>query len=252
MPSAAIGFAHRGARDRAPENTLQAFRLALALGARALESDAWLSADGAVVLDHDGLVGPRWGRRAISGVKLEALPAHIPTLAALYESCGTAFDLSLDLKDPTSASAAVATAQAADPQAVSRLWLCHPDTAMLARIRDDDAHVRLVHSTSPTRLGNPRPAPQSTAALAVLKAAAARDAVAGITAINMRADSWDPSRVAAVHGEGLLAFGWDAQRPATLDRLLESGIDAVYCDHVPLMVEALRRHPRSPSPQDRS
>ena len=51
-----IGFAHRGARAHAPENTLEAFALALRLGATGLESDAWLTADGEVVLDHDGVV----------------------------------------------------------------------------------------------------------------------------------------------------------------------------------------------------
>ena len=48
-----ITFAHRGARTLEPENTLAAFRRALADGAGALESDAWLSADGEVVLIHD-------------------------------------------------------------------------------------------------------------------------------------------------------------------------------------------------------
>ncbi|MDQ3575194.1 MAG: glycerophosphodiester phosphodiesterase, partial [Actinomycetota bacterium] len=37
-----IAFAHRGARAHAPENTLQAFRLALELGSTGLESDVWL------------------------------------------------------------------------------------------------------------------------------------------------------------------------------------------------------------------
>ncbi|HKY78076.1 MAG TPA: glycerophosphodiester phosphodiesterase family protein, partial [Acidimicrobiia bacterium] len=37
-----IGFAHRGARAQAPENTLEAFALALRLGATGLESDAWV------------------------------------------------------------------------------------------------------------------------------------------------------------------------------------------------------------------
>ncbi|MGA1075335.1 MAG: glycerophosphodiester phosphodiesterase, partial [Ilumatobacteraceae bacterium] len=49
-----IMFAHRGARAHAPENTIEAFQLALRLGATGLESDAWLTADGVVVLDHDG------------------------------------------------------------------------------------------------------------------------------------------------------------------------------------------------------
>ena len=39
-------FAHRGARAHAPENTLEAFTLALRLGATGLESDVWLTADG--------------------------------------------------------------------------------------------------------------------------------------------------------------------------------------------------------------
>ena len=56
-----VGFAHRGARAHAPENTLEAFALALRLGATGLETDAWLTADGQVVLDHDGVV--KVGRR---------------------------------------------------------------------------------------------------------------------------------------------------------------------------------------------
>ena len=51
-----IGFAHRGARANAPENTLEAFRLAVRLGATGLESDVWRTADGVAVLDHDGVV----------------------------------------------------------------------------------------------------------------------------------------------------------------------------------------------------
>lgn len=41
-----IGFAHRGAKAHAPENTPEAFDLAVRLGATGIESDVWLSADG--------------------------------------------------------------------------------------------------------------------------------------------------------------------------------------------------------------
>ena len=60
-----IGFAHRGGRAHAPENTLEAFVLARRLGAPGLESDVWATSDGVAVLDHDGLVraGPRRRRR---------------------------------------------------------------------------------------------------------------------------------------------------------------------------------------------
>ena len=42
-----ILFAHRGASGYRPENTLAAFALALEQGATGIESDTWLSADGA-------------------------------------------------------------------------------------------------------------------------------------------------------------------------------------------------------------
>ncbi|HET9543100.1 MAG TPA: glycerophosphodiester phosphodiesterase family protein, partial [Acidimicrobiales bacterium] len=64
-----IGFAHRGASAAAPENTLEAFRLAVELGASGLESDVWVSNDGEAVLDHDGLVGG-WLRRRPMGTVL--------------------------------------------------------------------------------------------------------------------------------------------------------------------------------------
>ena len=54
-----IAFAHRGAKAHAPENTIEAFTLALRLGATGLESDVWLTSDGVPVLDHDGVVRAR-------------------------------------------------------------------------------------------------------------------------------------------------------------------------------------------------
>lgn len=49
-------IAHRGASGFAPENTLAAFGLAVALGADGVEMDAQLSADGKVVVIHDARV----------------------------------------------------------------------------------------------------------------------------------------------------------------------------------------------------
>src|SRR5207245_10140253 len=99
-----IAFAHRGGCAHAPENTLEAFRLALRLGATGLESDVWLTADGVAALDHDGLARTRGLRRQpISSLSRRQLPAHIPTLEDLYEGCGTGFHLSLDVNDPAAA-----------------------------------------------------------------------------------------------------------------------------------------------------
>ncbi len=48
-----IIYAHRGASFELPENTLDAFALAIELGADAIETDAHMTRDGHVVLSHD-------------------------------------------------------------------------------------------------------------------------------------------------------------------------------------------------------
>ncbi|HZX53386.1 MAG TPA: glycerophosphodiester phosphodiesterase family protein, partial [Ilumatobacteraceae bacterium] len=156
-----IGFAHRGAKAHAPENTIESFSLARRLGATGLESDVWCTADGVAVLDHDGLVGNRLRRRSIASVDRADLPSHIPTLADLYDACGTDFELSLDVKDPAALSPTIAVARAADRDATRRLWLCHHDWRVLAEWRRDYADVRLVDST---RLRHMRNGPERRAA----------------------------------------------------------------------------------------
>lgn len=48
-----INYAHRGASEYAPENTLSAFYLGLLQGANGIETDVQQSKDGALVLFHD-------------------------------------------------------------------------------------------------------------------------------------------------------------------------------------------------------
>jgi glycerophosphoryl diester phosphodiesterase len=48
-----IGFAHRGGAGEAPENTLAAFEIAVALGYSYLETDAHITRDGVLVAFHD-------------------------------------------------------------------------------------------------------------------------------------------------------------------------------------------------------
>jgi glycerophosphoryl diester phosphodiesterase len=222
-----IGFAHRGARADAPENTLEAFRLALELGATGLESDAWVTADGVAVLDHDGVVGLR--RRRIATLDRARLPAHIPSLEELYADCGSAFELSLDVKDPSAVDAVVAAARAAGPAAVRRLWLCHHDWKLVASWRSTFPEVRLVDST---RMRAIKEGPERRAASL---------AAAGIDAVNLHHSDWTGGHTTLFHRFGVLAFGWDAQHRRILDELLDMGLDAVYSDHVDRMVDALAR-----------
>ena len=83
----AFGFdlqGHRGARGLAPENTLAAFSVALALGVTTLETDLAVTKDGILVIAHDPALNPdivrdgdgRW--LAVPGP-----PIHTLTLAEL-------------------------------------------------------------------------------------------------------------------------------------------------------------------------
>src|SRR5262245_39152636 len=49
---------HRGARGLAPENTLEAFATALAIGVSTLELDLAMTRDGVLVVHHDIRVNP--------------------------------------------------------------------------------------------------------------------------------------------------------------------------------------------------
>ena len=69
-----LGVAHRGASRDAPENTLAAFRLALDLGARALECDARRSRDGYLVVMHDQAVDRTTdGRGTVESLTLDEI-----------------------------------------------------------------------------------------------------------------------------------------------------------------------------------
>jgi glycerophosphoryl diester phosphodiesterase len=224
-----IGFAHRGGRAEHPDNTVVAFRAALAGGATGLESDVWLTADGVPILDHDGAVGSLLRRRRIAHLERRQLPEHIPALADLYAECGTDFDLALDLKDSGAAAAVVAVARAAGDSVVHRLWLCHPDWELVSTWRSLDPHVRLVDSTRVKRIreGTER------------RAAALRSH--GIDALNLPEPEWTGGLASLLHRFDRYCFGWDAQHERQLDRLLDLGIDGVFSDHVDRMVGAIER-----------
>ncbi|HEX5944701.1 MAG TPA: glycerophosphodiester phosphodiesterase [Acidimicrobiales bacterium] len=220
-------FAHRGARALAMENTIEAFTLALRLGATGLESDVWLTADGEAVLDHDGVVGGRLRRRAIGTLERNDLPEHIPTLDDLYATCGTDMQVSLDVKDPAAFERVIAVARAAGGDALANLWLCHPRWEQVAEWRVQNDTVRLVDST---RLDRIKEGPERRAADL---------AAAGVDALNMHHLDWTGGLTTLCHRFGVLAFGWDAQSPRVLSELIDAGIDGVYSDHVDRMVDAV-------------
>jgi len=225
-----ITFAHRGARAHALENTLEAFELALRLGASGLESDVWLTADGVAVLDHDGTVKKGLRKRPISEFRRSELPPHIPSLLELLQTCGVGYSLSLDLKDPESATPIVEVISEFDTAMLSRTWLCEPGLDRVIELREvfGDTPVRLLQTTRLDRIKEP------------LERRAESLARHRIDGINLHRTDWNGGLAALFHRFGLHAFGWDMQQEYELRDGLRMGLDAVYSDRVDVMTDAFR------------
>ncbi|HEV2310267.1 MAG TPA: glycerophosphodiester phosphodiesterase family protein, partial [Acidimicrobiia bacterium] len=191
-----------------------------------LESDAWLSADGEVVLTHDaGIRGPLFGlwKLRVHDTRAARLARHgVPRLVDLYTELGADYDLSIDVKDPAAARPLVALAR--EHGAPARTWLCSPDLDALRDLRPDASDVRLVHSTVRRRL------PES------LERHAADLAEAGVDTMNLHHSEWTKGLVALFHRFGILAFAWDVQEVRHLQAMLGYGVDGLYSDHVERMV----------------
>lgn len=99
-------FAHRGASQDAPENTLKAFQLAMQQGADGIELDVHLTSDGQVVVIHDGeLDRTTNGTGQVNKTTLDALRhldagegERIPTLTEVFDLIGDKLTINIELK----------------------------------------------------------------------------------------------------------------------------------------------------------
>ena len=224
-----ILFAHRGASAYAPENTLDAFSLALKLGANGLESDIWATRDGVLVLDHDGVVKSRLRSKRIAEIDRLALPPHIPSLEQLLQHCGTQYQLSLDVKDPVVFETIERTVANIDESMLDRLWLCHPNCDLLISKRESTRKCKLVDST---RLVKIKEGPERRAATLSAN---------GIEAFNMHYSDWNGGLVALFHRFNIVSFGWDMQHEAVIENGVRMGLDGVFSDWPDRMVEVINK-----------
>ena len=58
-----INYAHRGASEYAPENTMSAFDMALKLGANGIELDLQMTKDGKIVIFHDNKIDKKSNKK---------------------------------------------------------------------------------------------------------------------------------------------------------------------------------------------
>lgn len=231
-----MGFAHRGARGYAPENTLLAFDLAFALGADAIECDVQRTRDGALVIIHDGTVNRTTdGRGPVSAMDLDQLrrlnagarwniDQRIPTLDETLELVrrrGGAINLEIKAELPaealTTAAAVLPVLAALENDFRSRVLVSSFELAAVALIKRRMPEIRV-------------------AALYSGREWRRQDMIA--PALEMDAEAIHPgvslvseALVTRAHAAGLRVNGWTANRVAVIARLLSCGVDGIFSDY---------------------
>jgi glycerophosphoryl diester phosphodiesterase len=207
-------LAHRGDHRAAPENTLAAFRAALAIpGIDGLELDVRASADGVAVVLHDASLRRVQGRR-IRASRLTAAELAgngVPTLAAVLAACPPGAFLDVELKEDLGAAALepLRTARGGPDGGFARL-------VVSSFRRDALAAVRRLEPGSARWL--------NTAWLSDGAIQAAVDlGCAGIAAEWHRIDARRAERVRAA---GLDLAAWTVRDPGARDRLADMGVAA--------------------------
>jgi len=217
---APIGFAHRGgALTRREQNTLAAFARAVELGV-GVESDVLLTADGEPVLLHAPL-GLHRGR-PIRRLRRAQLPRSVPTLAELYQQCGTGFPLALDMTDPGAAEAVVDTARRHD--ALDNLWMTFWRLDRLARWRERWPSLRLVFPALVLR------SPEQFVS---------RLAATGVDAVNVHHRTVSRRLVAAAEAQGVAVLAWGVRRRGSVPAVLRRGAQGVFADDAAALASAL-------------
>ena len=229
-------FAHRGASAHAPENTVDAFRLALKLGATGLETDCWVTRDRQVVLDHDGLakaknskfgIPLRFKNRKISQLDFDEIPSEIPKIEFLLEIAANHHPMSIDVCDPEAIPLIADSVTEASAQ--QKIYLCHPDIELLRESKQKFPNFKYVNSIRLSKLSE---GPERRCA---------NLAQFGVDVLNMHHTDWNGGLVALAHRFNIAAFSWDLQHTEQLQNAFLMGVDAVYSDWSDRMVDAYKQ-----------
>jgi glycerophosphoryl diester phosphodiesterase len=220
---------HRGNAGEAPENTLAAFRQAIALGADGVEFDVQLSRDGVPVVIHDELLerttsgrGPVGGATAAELAALEAggwfdppcAGEGVPSLAAV---------LALLAPSPLSAHIELKTARVPYPGLVAAVLAA----VSAAGLADRAVLSSFNHHTLREAMGlSPR---LPCAALLDGRLLEPWDYAArhGFQALHPFHGAVDGTLVRECHARGLAVRPWTVDDPAEAARLRACGVDAI-------------------------
>jgi glycerophosphoryl diester phosphodiesterase len=254
--------AHRGGAALAPENTLPAFERAATLGSDAFELDVRLSADGAVVVFHDGDTERLTGepgtieargleaiRRLDAGFSFSADGGRSypwrgrgvapPTLAELLDRFPRMrMNVEAKTDDPALAAALVAVVRAAG--AVERVCLGSQHDAQGERLR----------ATLPEAC-HFLPEGAATCHVMAARSEGATGCPAGwdVADLPLRLEGTDllvvdRRTVEHLHAKGLAVFVWTVDEEADMRGALEAGVDGIMTDRPDLLARVLGRATR--------
>jgi glycerophosphoryl diester phosphodiesterase len=255
-----VNFAHRGASARAPENTLEAFRLAVEAGAGGLELDVRMTRDGEVVVIHDATVDRVTdGSGAVAGMTLDEVRrfdagysfspdggrtfpyrgrgVRIPTLAEVYEEFPDAY-VNADIKEAQPEAEEAVLSVIKDAAAEGRTLVASTDHAVLRRFRKvSGGHI----STGASR--------REIAAFYVLSRLHLEALVSpAYEALQVPVEHRGiklvtPRFVRAAHSRGVRVDVWTINDVAEMNQLLDLGVDVIMTDR-PEVLESLLRERR--------
>ncbi|WP_409017200.1 MULTISPECIES: glycerophosphodiester phosphodiesterase [unclassified Arthrobacter] len=246
-PEPPVAIAHRGFSREGLENSMAAFRAAVELGFRHLETDVHTTADGVLLLFHDDTLDRVTdGRGRISDLPAETVArARIGGVEPipLFEELATAFPdvrLNLDVKDWNSVDTLAA--------AIERFGL--HDRVLIASFSDRRRRAVLRQLSRPAAgsagmisnalfvlLGPLLPA-------ALLRLTAGR-ALRGVHALQVPL-RYGPVAVVTsgfvgrAHRHGLQVHVWTVNDPAQMHRLLDLGVDGIVTDRADLLKDVLQ------------
>lgn len=209
-------IAHRGASAAAPENTIEAFRLAATLGADAVELDVRRTADGEPAVHHDETLAD--GRRIVT-LEADALPSEVPMLPAALEACGS-LEVNVEIKnvridgdyDPDQAMARVVVDTVHRLGIGERILVSSFGFACIERVRALDPGLRTAFLIG----GDADPLP-------LLERAAA----GGHPGVHPHWRMVDETVVARARDLGLFLNVWTVDDPDEMVRLADLGVDGI-------------------------
>lgn len=208
--------AHRGASKAERENTIQAFRVAKALGASMVELDVRRNADGAMVVHHD----PAIGDRLIKDMRTAELPDYVPNLSDSLDAC-EGMEVNIEIKNDVSEPDHDSTCSLAD------------DVVELLRIRGDGDRM-LISSFDLATIDRVRIlAPDlRTGFLFMYPSSDVHELLAGLAAnghvaIHPYRKITIKGLVDEAHKHGLAVNVWTVDDPEEMRRLADLGVDAI-------------------------